>query len=368
MFLLLWNPIVLLGVFAGYILMFILASYLAPRVAGRLSGKFSLYTSMAILLVLIIIVFTLTLLGISYAVAYAVGVSTTPEGITSILASLALPLMIFVVIINLITYLISPYIINLVYRARRDERLQEIVDRVAQRLGLSKPPKAVVVSGPPNAFAYGNIVSGRHVAVTDRMLDIMSDEELEAVVGHEIGHHLHRDNMVMLFLGILPSVIYYLGVTLLNIGAYGGGGSGNRRNGSSALLLLVAGIVAVMISFLLQILVLAFSRLREYYADFEGARAAGRENMQAALAKIHLYYQRAPTAREAISSSSLKTLFIYAFTETYAEPFYRVSREDIERIMRSSYSSLEEIFATHPPIPKRLRFLEKLSWFSSRPP
>ncbi|MEM4798645.1 MAG: zinc metalloprotease HtpX [Sulfolobales archaeon] len=362
MILFLWNPLVLLGVILGYIVMFMLASLIAPKVAGKLSGRFSLYTSMALVLVLAITIFTLTLLGISYIIASAIGISNTSEGIISVLASLALPLMIFVVIVNLITYLISPYMINLMYRARRDEKLQEIVNRVAMRLGLSKPPKAVVVSGPPNAFAYGNILSGRYVAVTDKMLDIMDENELEAVIGHEIGHHIHKDNMIMLFLGILPSVIYYLGINVLNIAMIGG--SENRRNGSSTLILAVAGILAIMISFLLQILVLAFSRLREYYADFEGAKAAGRESMQAALAKIHLFYNRVPGAREAISNSNLKTLFIYALVDSIAEPFYRVSRDDIIRIMNSRYSVLEEVFATHPPIPKRLRFLENLRYTS----
>lgn len=361
LFLFLWNPVTWVLVLIGYIAMFVLAATIAPRIAGRLSGRLSLYTSMALLTVLIITVFVGTLAGIVYAYALATGTGPSLRTATEFLGSLVLPLTLFVVVSNLLVYLVSPYMINIAYHAREDPGLQEIVNSVAARLGLSRPPKAVVVEGPPNAFAYGNIVSGRHVAVTTGMLEIADRDELEAVIGHEIGHHLHRDNALMLFLGILPSVIYYLGIYLINMSMYRSG-VGNRREGNGGIVLLVAGVAAVMVSFLLQILVLAFSRLREYFADTEGARAAGRYAMQKALAKIHLYYRRSYRDRAEVAESKLKTLFIYALTEAVAEPFYRVSREDIERIMKSGYSGIEEIFSTHPPIPKRLRALENLQW------
>jgi len=361
LFLFLWNPLVWILVFLGYILMFALASVIAPKVAGRLSGKFSLYTSMIILFLMIVFIFTATLLGLTYLLMIGLGAEPSLQNAGVVLSGFVVPLMIFVILMNLITYIISPYLINLMYRARHDPRIQEIVDRVARRVGLSKPPKAVVVEGPPNAFAYGNFVSGRYVAVTSEMLNMTSDDELEAVIGHELGHHIHKDNMIMLFLGILPAIIYYLGINLINISLYRMGLS-NRRQSNGGIILLAAGFVAVMISFLLQILVLAFSRLREYYADTVGVRAAGKDAMQRALAKIHIYYNRNYRDRMEIANSKLKTLFIYALTDAVAEPYYRVSREDIERIMRMPVSTLEEIFATHPPMPKRLRFIESLSW------
>lgn len=361
----LFDPLTFVGVLAGYILMFFLAASVAPKVAGRLSGRFSLYASMAILLTTIIVVFSLTLVGIVYAIQLARG---APLDLTDpyVIQGLVVPVIAFVVIANVLIYLISPYMINIFYGARHDKALQDVVNRAARRLGFSKAPKAVVVRGPPNAFAYGNILAGRYVAVTEGMLQMTDEKELEAVIGHELGHHKHRDNAAMLFLGILPSVIYFLGVSLIRLGFWGSYGGGGRRNGSGGIIVLLAGLAAVMVSFLLQVLILAFSRLREYYADLEGARAAGRASMQSALAKLHIYYNRYEGAREEISSSKIKALFIYALTEAVAQPFYRVSRSDIERIMRSSYSSFEEIFSSHPPIPKRLKFLEDLSWIPER--
>jgi len=353
----LFDPIALVLMVLGYAVMFLLASKVAPKVAGRLSGALSLYASMALTLVLIILVFTGVIFGIVYAIQAYRGapISLSDPGAISFVLSI----MAFVVIVNLVIYLISPLMINMFYGATPDPRLQEVVNRVAARLGV-KPPKAVRVRGPPNAFAYGNILTGKYVAVTEGMLELVDERELEAVVGHEIGHHKHRDNAIMLFLGILPSVVYYLGVYLVHMGLWGGYSS--RRNGSSPLLLVLVGVAAVIVSFVLQILILAFSRLREYYADLEGARAAGRSAMQAALAKLHIFYRRNPEVHQSVGESKLRALFIYALTDAVAEPFYRVTRADIERIMRSEYSPIEEMLATHPPIPKRLRFLENLPY------
>ncbi len=354
----LFDPIAMLLAVLGYVVMFFLAATIAPKVAGRLSGALSLYASMVLTLVLIIFIFSATLFGIIYAIQLWRGVPLNLND-PSILWGLIVPIFAFVVIANLLTYLVSPFMINIFYGATQDPRLQEIVNRVAQRLGF-KPPKAVRVRGPPNAFAYGNIVAGRYVAVTEGMLDLVDEKELEAVIGHEIGHHKHRDNAIMLFLGVLPSVIYYLGVSLVHLSLWGG--SVGRRNGSGSAILAIVGVAAVMVSFLLQILILTFSRLREYYADLEGARAAGRSAMQAALAKIHIFYRRNEDIHQSVRDSKMRALFIYALTDAVAQPFYRVTRADIERIMRSKYSPIEEILATHPPIPKRLRFLENLTW------
>jgi len=100
--------------------------------------------------------------------------------------------------------------------------------------------------------------------------------------------------------------------------------------------------LAVVASFLIQLLVLAFSRLREYYADTKGARAAGKEAMQSALIKLHRYYLG---ARSLLAESKLRALFIYALVNAVANPLL-----DSEL--------LEELLSTHPPIHKRLAFLD----------
>jgi heat shock protein HtpX len=332
---LIFDPLYLVLAILGYAVMFLLAGTVAPKVAGRVAGVFSLYTSMILLLLLIV--------GVSAGIIYAI------ISFANITVDI-LALVIFVVLVNLIIYFISPYMINISYGAKPSTELQEIVNRVASRLGV-KAPKAVVVSSPPNAFAYGNILTGKYVAVSDSLLNMLSRDEIEAVVGHEIGHHKHRDNLFMLFLGILPSIIFYLGYMLIH-------SASSSRNENRGAQLAILGIAAVVVSFVIQVLVLAFSRLREYFADTEGVKATSKDSMQRSLAKIHFFYHRYPSASEVLAESKLKALFIYALVNTIASPF--VTRADIERLKREKVSPIEEFLSTHPPIPKRLAFIDSL--------
>ncbi len=330
---LIFDPIYMMLGMLGYFLMLFLASTVAPKVAGRFAGRFSLYTSMVILAVLIVTISSLTI----YAIMSLVGFYISIVGLA-----------LFVLVMNILIYLISPFMINVSYHAEWDARLQDVVNDVAYRLGV-KPPKAVVVRCPPNAFAYGNFLTGRYVAVSDALLQMLSRDELEAVIGHEIGHHKHRDNLVMLFFGLLPSIIFYLGYALIHASL--------REEDRRGAQLAAVGIAAVVISFVVQILVLAFSRLREYYADFEGVLATSKDAMQRSLAKIHLFYERYPSFMGEIADSKLKTLFIYALVNAVANP---ITRMEIERLKRMEVSPLQEFLSTHPPIPKRLRFIESI--------
>jgi heat shock protein HtpX len=205
----------------------------------------------------------------------------------------------------------------------------------------------MIVQSPPNAFAYGNFLTGKFVAVSDTLLNMLSRDELMAVIGHEIGHHKHRDNLFMLLLGLLPSLIFYLGYMLIR-------SSSDERRGAQ---LAIIGIAAVIISFVIQILVLAFSRLREYFADTEGVFVAGKDAMQRSLAKIHYFYSRYPSVRAEIAESKFRTLFIYALANAVAEP---LTRMDIERLKKEKVSPIQEFLSTHPPIPKRLAFIDSL--------
>lgn len=326
-----FDPIYLMLATLGYFVMLFLASTIAPKVASRVSGRFSLYTSMVLLAILIVTTSALTI----YAILSFAGIYFSIAG-----------LILFLLIVNLLMYLVSPYMINVSYNAKHDPFLQEVVNEVAYRLRV-KPPKAVVVRAPPNAFAYGNFLTGKFVAVSDTLIQMLSRDELEAVVGHEIGHHKHRDNLVMLLFGLLPSVIFYLGYALIHAGF-----RDDRRSN-----LAIVGLIAVIVSFVVQILVLAFSRLREYYADFEGVIATSKESMQRSLAKIHLFYERYPRFMHEIAESKLKTLFIYALVNAVANP---VTRAEIEWLKNREVSPLEEFLSTHPPIPKRLRFIESI--------
>jgi Heat shock protein. Metallo peptidase. MEROPS family M48B len=194
----------ILAYIVGFTVLLFAAGYLAPRVAKKFSNKFSLQASMAII-GLIIIVAGFAGVGITaYMIASLLGVEDTAGLITSII--------IMVLILNIISYLVSPLTINIMYSAKPSAQLQELVNDVARKLGFSKPPRAVLVNGPPNAFAYGNFIFGKYVAVTTSLMEITSTDELKAIIGHELGHHRHKDNTIMLFMGLIPSLLYFMGV------------------------------------------------------------------------------------------------------------------------------------------------------------
>ncbi len=359
-FWLFYDPFFMIALFTAYVVGFIFLQFvamkIAPRVAAKVSGRFSLYTSMLLTAFLV--------LGGGIIAVYAIYNAALQAGVL-----IPLEFMIgFVIIANIFSYIMAPWLINAAYSAKPDPELQRLVDEAAVSLGV-KPPRAVSVEGPPNAFAYGNILSGRYVAVTDSLRNMLSREELLAVIGHELGHHKHRDMVILLLLGIVPSVLYYMGIMLIHTGLWGGGRRSER--GGGAIYLAALGVLSIMLSLVMQIIVLAFSRLREYYADTVGARTAGSRPMQRALAKIHLYYHSQPHVAEKLGESKVKTLFIYAFTEAVANPFYPTTRgwrtasfRNIDRIVEElkmeKVDPSQEVMSSHPPIPKRLRFLDSL--------
>ncbi|MEM0276696.1 zinc metalloprotease HtpX [Pyrobaculum sp.] len=316
--------------------------YLAPRVVGTRRWRLGFYGLMALAVAGIVLTAYYVLSPLLFPVVLLFQAAT---GIKDyVLAFIAL-----VATSAFIMYLVAPFLINAAFSPRPDPRLQGIVDEVAARIGRRVRAKAVVVDGPPNAFAYGNFLSGRYVAVTTGLLKIANQDELRAVIGHELGHHANRDNEVMSALGILPSLAYYTGAAAIAIGL------ANRER--PGLLAVAYGVVMIVVSFLIQLLVMAFSRLREYYADMHGARAAGKEAMMSALAKIHQYYKNAPEELQAApKTSGFKALFIYALVEASASPF----ADQIRLLMNERTSWLEELLSSHPPIPKRLRFLAAL--------
>jgi heat shock protein HtpX len=367
---LIYDPFTMISLILAYIVGFTIllfaAGYLAPRVARKFTNKFSLQASM-IIIGLIIIIAGFAGVGITaYLLASLFSVEDAAGLITSII--------LMVLVLNIISYLVSPLTINIMYGAKRNAQLQELVNDVARKLGFSKPPKAVLVNGPPNAFAYGNFLSGKYVAVTTGLMEIATTDELKAIIGHELGHHRHKDNTIMLFMGLIPSLLYFMGVFLMRVGfisGYARAYANKRREGEGGLLLVIVGVLAVALSFIVQVLVLAFSRLREYYADSAGAFATSSRSMQRALARIHLYYNTNRVAREVVASSKIKALFIYAFTEAYANPFYRHQPIDrdirnmdvdkvVEELKKTRTEDISEFFSTHPPIPKRIRFLDTL--------
>ncbi len=311
-------------------------------------------------------------LSILGTLAFIIGLSTlaftvalTLVGGLSIFAILA-----FVILFNLAQWIFGPAIIDRLYRVKEvssseQPQLHRIVESICQRAGLRKPKVMLADIPIANAFAYGSPRYGNRVAVTTGLLRNLEPDEVEAVLGHELGHLKHRDVQVMMFASVLPAIFYYIGSSFMYSSLWGG----NRRdNGGSVLI----GIAAMVLYWVLSLMVLGLSRLREYYADQHVVETVddGARKLSGALARIaSLDARRMSTAGGSSGVSSFKTLFIAdpdtvkSDVETISGYSKRLSNQELVNQMLSrrvtGFDRFMELFSTHPNMVKRLRALQR---------
>ncbi|OYT51139.1 MAG: zinc metalloprotease HtpX [Desulfurococcales archaeon ex4484_217_2] len=272
----------------------------------------------------------------------------------------------FIVAFHLFQWIIGPYVIDAVYHVRPLSKheypeLHDIVEKIAKRSGLKYVPKLMIAEiDIPNAFAYGNPFTGYRVAVTRGLLETLPLDEVEAVLGHELGHLKHRDVVVMLMISIIPAIIYYIGYVLYVSGWFSGF---RRERESGGPLLLLVGILLMAVSYLLNLFVFYMSRLREYYADSHAALNVtnGARKLQRALARIMYYTSRMRRymVEGGKSYSHFKMFFITDPDKQLKARYIRDIDQLVEDIKRQKPSILEELFSTHPHPAKRLRHLDK---------
>ena len=178
----------------------------------------------------------------------------------------------FAVILNFGSYWYSDKIVLKMYGAREvtpaeSPNLHRIVDGLAMKAQLSKPKVYIVESGMPNAFATGRDPKHAAVAVTTGILNLLSHEEIEGVLAHELAHVMNRDTLISAVTATIAGVITMLATWAQWAAIFGGFGSRDDDNGGIIGLIAMA-IVAPLAATLIQ---LAISRSREYAADEEGA-------------------------------------------------------------------------------------------------
>ena len=220
--------------------------------------------------------------------------------------------------------------------------LHQMIDRLCALADMPKPRVAIAESDLPNAFATGRNQKAAVLCVTTGIMRRLSEPELEAVLSHELSHVAHRDVAVMTiasFLGVLAGIVVR---SSIYAGAFGGGGWGrsndNRDNtGLVILLVVLASAIVYALSFLLT---RALSRYRELSADRAGAILIGRPStLASALVKVSGEMARIPT-RDLRAAEPLNAFF---FAPALAPGF-----------------SLSSLFATHPPLQRRLDQLARL--------
>ena len=235
----------------------------------------------------------------------------------------------FVVVMNFASYWFSDKMVLAMYQAQEvgpGHRLYEVVARLARRDELPMPRVYIIPQPSPNAFATGRNPEHAAVAATEGILQMLNDEELEGVIGHELSHVKHRDILISSVAATLAAAIMMLSRVAMFFG-----GSRDDREGSNPIFMIVTIILAPIAAVLIQS---AISRSREYDADRAGAKLAGNPlGLVSALKKIEAGSQVVPLD----ANPATAHLFIM-------KP-----------------AGLLSLFSTHPPTEKRIQALLQLT-------
>jgi heat shock protein HtpX len=177
--------------------------------------------------------------------------------------------LLFSAVMNFVSYFFSDKIALAMYRAQpvtREQlpRVYDVVERLTQRAGLPMPKIFVIPTDSPNAFATGRNPSHASVAVTEGILNLLNDEELEGVLAHELGHVRNRDILISSVAATLAGAITFMARMAMWGAMFGGYGRDREDRGGGGLGALFMVILAPIAATLIQ---LAVSRSREYGAD-----------------------------------------------------------------------------------------------------
>ena len=209
--------------------------------------------------------------------------------------------------------------------------LHRMVEKCAAGAGIPKPRVAIMQTPVPNAFATGRSPKHAVVAVTDSILRLLTPRELEAVIAHEISHVRNRDVLTLTIASFVAMIAALIMNNFLFAAMFGRRDSGNAW--------IIAGIVAVVVYFIAQLLIMALSRYREFAADRGSAYITGSPgDLISALGKISGRMEAVP-AQQKQAVETANAFFI---------------------IPALSGSTLLELFSTHPPLEKRIAALEQV--------
>jgi heat shock protein HtpX len=212
-------------------------------------------------------------------------------------------------------------------------RLYDVMERLAAKTRLPMPQLYVLPEPAPNAFATGRNPQHASVAVTQGLLELMNDDELEGVIAHELSHVRNYDILISSIAATLAGAIVWIPRLGYWFGIGDRDSDGNRGSGILGLLLIILAPIGAMF------LQFGLSRQREYSADETGARMVGQPyGLISALQKLGAYNQRIPTTSVSPSTSAL----------CIVKPLF-------------GSGGLSSLFSTHPPLEKRIQALRQMT-------
>jgi heat shock protein HtpX len=272
------------------------------------------------------------------------------------------------IVIMIIQYLIGPKMVEISMGVKyvseeQAHDLHRIVEDLANTAGIPKPKVGVSEINVPNAFAFGRSQKDGRVCVTRGILNILREDEIRAVLGHEIAHIKHRDMIVMTVVSMIPMICYYIGMSSMF-------NRGRNDNNNTAII----GILALVAYFIGQMLVLFISRAREYYAD-QGSVEFGNHPDKLASALYKLVYGASKADKDEIKETKGNSAFFINDVGNSDFDIRELSELDTDRdgnISASELSQLKyrnihvkgtkkftELFSTHPNMLKRMKKLSE---------
>ncbi len=317
---------------------------------------FGLFTRALLVLVL--------LFGVLFAVVMALGYYLEWSTMTIVLITVG---------IVALQYLLGPFIIQTVYRIRwinLDELPMEVRNFIVsscQKDRIKLPRIGIIDDGNPNAFTFGHYPSNARLVLTRGLLERLNTDEVNAVVGHELGHIVHWDFVVMTLASVVPLFFYIIFITML------WSRGGNRRSRGGAI---IVGLASFLLYIITQYVVLLLSRIREYYADEHSAELTQNPNLLAS-SLVKIAYGLAEKKRETEESvifsrklNAIKSLGI--FDPSSARNLAVASAgtggftlESMGNAMKwdlcNPWASMFELGSTHPLPAKRIKRLGKMS-------
>jgi len=212
-------------------------------------------------------------------------------------------------------------------------QLHAMVEKLARNAGLPKPRVYIMPGQTPNAFATGRNPEHAAVAVTEGLLQLLQREELEGVIGHELGHIKNRDILISSIAAVMAGAISYMATMAQWAMIFGGGGSNDDEGPGNLAAMLVMMIVAPLAAAIIQ---MAISRSREYLADASGAKICGHPiSLANALQRLEEYNHRLPMK---VNPATAQMYIVNPL----------------------SGGTMASLFSTHPPIQERIKRLRAM--------
>jgi heat shock protein HtpX len=303
------------------------------------------------------------LFGIVYALIVVIGRTFLHVGDFSFYLIISLVMM-------LIQYMLGPKIVEWsmhVKYIKREEnpRLFQMVESMSRLANIPMPRIGIAGIDIPNAFAFGRSIKDGRICVTAGIMKLLNDEELKAVLGHELSHLKNRDVLTITLLSVIPMIMYRIAWQFLFYG--------RRRDEKGGNTILI-GIAAFLFYFVTNLLVLYASRIREYFAD-RGAVQLGNPPKTLASSLYKLAYGSAKMSEESLKQTEgLKAFFINDPSRGRKEVL-ELSQLDLDKsgtidaselaLLRNSKIRLKlgdkmmELLSTHPNMLKRIKKLSE---------